>query len=53
MSQSGTLAQYVMQSCNKNTQRDMDPREALLRYADESAKNPLWVAPAYKKTQPN
>jgi hypothetical protein len=30
----------------------MDPREALLRYANESEKDPMWVAPAYKSTQP-
>jgi WD repeat-containing protein 70 len=29
--QSGTLAQYVMQGLIKNEQRDMDPREALLK----------------------
>ena len=30
----------------------MDPREALLMYAKESTDEPMWVAPAYKKTQP-
>ena len=29
-----------------------DPREAILKHADDAAKNPYWVAPAYKKTQP-
>lgn len=29
-----------------------DPREAILKHAEEAAKNPYWVAPAYKKTQP-
>jgi len=30
----------------------MDPREALLRYDKESVNDPMWVAPAYKNTQP-
>jgi len=30
----------------------MDPREALLRYDKESQNDPMWVAPAYQKTQP-
>ena len=29
-----------------------DPRDAILKYAEEAAENPYWVAPAYKKTQP-
>jgi hypothetical protein len=41
-----------MQDLYKNNQRDMDPREALLRYAKESETDPLWVAPAYQDTQP-
>lgn len=49
-SQSGTLAQYVMQGLYKNVQRDMDPREALLAHAKEAETEPIWVAPAYKKT---
>ena len=50
--QSGTLAQYVMKDIYKNRQREMDPREALLAYAKEAEADPLWVAPAYQKTQP-
>ena len=50
--QSGTLAQYVMQGLIKNEQRDMDPREALLKQAKISADEQMWVLPAYQKTQP-
>ena len=50
--QSGTLAQYVMKDLYKNVQRDMDPREALLAHAKEADAEPMWVAPAYQKTQP-
>jgi WD repeat-containing protein 70 len=32
--------------------RDVDPREAILKYAEEAEKDPYWVAPAYKNTQP-
>lgn len=30
----------------------IDPREALLRHAQEASENPYWVTPAYAKTQP-
>jgi len=30
----------------------MDPREALLAHARAAEDEPLWVAPAYAKTQP-
>lgn len=29
-----------------------DPREEILKHAEEAANNPYWVAPAYKSTQP-
>ncbi len=45
--QSGTLAQYVMQGLIKNSQRDTDPREALLKIAKEAEEDPMWVLPAY------
>ena len=47
--ESGTTAQYMMQSLIKNEQRDEDPREATLRFRDVE---PMWVLPAYQKTQP-
>lgn len=36
----------------KNKDDHIDPRERILRHAEESAKNPYWIDPAYKKTQP-
>jgi len=39
-----------MKDLYKNVQRDMDPREALLAHAKAAEAEPLWVAPAYKKT---
>lgn len=33
-------------------ERDEDPREALLRYAEVAEREPFFVAPAYKDTQP-
>jgi hypothetical protein len=41
-----------MQGLIKNSQRDMDPREALLALASEAKADPMWVNPAYSKTQP-
>lgn len=50
---SSTYQQYVMKMINKNTQRDEDPREALMKYKDISEKEGFWVTPAYQQTQPN
>jgi WD40 repeat protein len=36
----------------KATEWQEDPREAILRYAEEAEENPMVVAPAYAKTQP-
>ena len=33
----------------KVTDKDVDPREALLKYAKAAAENPYWVAPAYNR----
>jgi WD repeat-containing protein 70 len=41
-----------MKDLYRNVQRDMDPREALLAHAKAAADEPLWIAPAYAKTQP-
>lgn len=41
-----------MQGLNKNTKRDEDARDALLKYADQAKNAPEWVAPAYKQSQP-
>ncbi|CAG7722181.1 unnamed protein product [Allacma fusca] len=49
-----TLSSYVIRNLglSKSVKDDMDPREAILRYAKEAAENPIWVTPAYQKTQP-
>ena len=47
-----SYTQHVMQSLSRNTLRDEDPREALLKYAEIAEKDPKFVAHAYKKTQP-
>ncbi|TPX63450.1 hypothetical protein CcCBS67573_g08681 [Chytriomyces confervae] len=36
----------------KDTMRDEDPREAILKHADAASSDPFWIAPAYQKTQP-
>jgi len=43
---------HIMKTLNKDTTRDEDPREALLRYAKIAEQKPLWVAPVYAKNQP-
>ncbi|KAI9207280.1 WD40-repeat-containing domain protein [Polychytrium aggregatum] len=49
----GTNAtQYIMKGIMKDTTRDEDPREAILKYAEVAEKNPMWVSQAYQKTQP-
>ena len=32
----------------KNKDDHINPRERILRHAEESAKNPYWIDPAYK-----
>ncbi|KAI9320545.1 WD40-repeat-containing domain protein [Dichotomocladium elegans] len=44
--------QSVIASFSKDTMRDEDPREALLKYAELAEKEPMWVSNLYKKTQP-
>lgn len=50
----GTLSQYVVQQLvvAKEDPYENNPREAILRHAKVAEENPLYVAPAYKKTQP-
>ncbi|KAL4237104.1 WD repeat-containing protein 70 [Mactra antiquata] len=50
----GTLSQYVVQTLvvQKEDPYEDNPREAILRHAKVAEENPLYVAPAYKKTQP-
>lgn len=47
-----SIAAYIMTQIHRKTERDEDPREALLKHADEAAKNPMWVDLAYAQTQP-
>ncbi|KAI8998158.1 transcription factor [Gaertneriomyces semiglobifer] len=47
-----SLTAHIMRGLIKDTTRDEDPREAILRHAKEAEENPYWVAPAYKKNQP-
>ncbi|KIM48429.1 hypothetical protein M413DRAFT_440158 [Hebeloma cylindrosporum] len=44
-----SATQHVVQNLVRDTTRDVDPREALLKYADD--KDPLWTA-AWKVNQP-
>jgi hypothetical protein len=37
----------------KNKDDHIDPRERILRHAQEANENPYWIAPCYKRTQPN
>jgi hypothetical protein len=46
-----TMSQFLTQSLIRDTVRDADPREALLKYADESTKNPVFFR-SYQDTQP-
>lgn len=39
-------------SKQRDTTRDENPREALLKYAKDAEENPMWVNHVYKKTQP-
>ncbi|RXN18006.1 WD repeat-containing 70 [Labeo rohita] len=49
----GTLSSYIVKNIALDKTDDSNPREAILRHAKEAAENPYWVAPAYKKTQPD
>ena len=48
-----TLASFVMKSIAKDKFDDSNPREAILRHAEEAAAAPQYVSHAYKETQPN
>ncbi|KAJ1664310.1 hypothetical protein IW140_003048 [Coemansia sp. RSA 1813] len=43
--------QHIMKSIIKDTMRDEDPREALLKFAEAAESDPKFIAPAYKKSQ--
>lgn len=46
-----SIGSYVRKiaALEKVTDKDVDPREALLKYAKAAAENPYWVAPAYNR----
>ncbi|TPX72312.1 hypothetical protein SpCBS45565_g00625 [Spizellomyces sp. 'palustris'] len=46
------LTQHILKGIIKDTSRDEDPREAILKHAKDAEENPYWIAPAYKKNQP-
>ncbi|KAF8649900.1 hypothetical protein AX16_005659 [Volvariella volvacea WC 439] len=46
-----SATQHVVQNLVRDTTRDEDPREALLKYADAANKDPQWTA-AWKANQP-
>ena len=45
-----SIGAYVRKiaALERNVDKDVDPREALLKYAKDAGDNPYWVAPAYK-----
>ena len=47
-----SVTQAIMKTVIKDTRRDEDPREALLKYAAIAEQDPIFVAPAYRMTQP-
>lgn len=47
------VTQSIMKNILKDTSRDVDPRAALLAYAEQAAKNPKFVTTAYQETQPD
>ena len=46
-----SIGSYVRKiaALEKVTDKDVDPREALLKYAKVASENPYWVAPAYQR----
>ena len=43
-----SLGAYVRKiAALEKVDKDVDPREALLKYAKSASENPFWVAPAY------
>lgn len=47
-----SVTQSIMKRIIKDTTRDEDPREALLKYAEIAERDPKFVTPAYQETQP-
>ncbi|CAF1099189.1 unnamed protein product [Adineta steineri] len=50
---SSSFHQHIVQTLVKsNFSEKEDPRVELLKHADEAERNPKWITPAYKYTQP-
>lgn len=49
---SSTISQFAAKQIAYDDRRDEDPREALLKYAEVTEKDPYWTGAAYQKTQP-
>ncbi|KAM4708588.1 WD repeat-containing protein 70 isoform 1-T4 [Discoglossus pictus] len=49
----GTLSSFIVKNIALDKTDDSNPREAILRHAQDAEQNPYWVAPAYSVTQPN
>ncbi|KAJ3228153.1 hypothetical protein HK099_006033 [Clydaea vesicula] len=43
---------FIMKTREVDSTRLEDPREAILKHADDADEDPYWVAPAYDKNQP-
>ena len=52
MNTSFFFTKYVMEGRQKDTSREGDPREALLRMDELAKKDPIFFAKAYQETQP-
>lgn len=48
----GTLSSFIVKNIALDKTDDSNPRQAILRHAQEASDNPYWVAPAYTLTQP-
>lgn len=49
-----TLSSHIIRNLGlkKRVDDDQDPREAILKFAQDAADNPYWISPAYSTTQP-
>jgi len=47
-----TVTQFIMRSVHEGVDKREDPQKALLKYAEQAEKNPLFVNNAYRATQP-
>jgi len=47
-----SLTGFVIRNIAVSKKDDLNPREAILKHAEEANKNPFWIAPAYSASQP-